>query len=358
MSSLLRLAASGLILLAGSQALAQVDAPAPPASAVQRLTVQRDTLWNLAGALSSVYPGQSRAQIMVAVLRTNPDAFVRGNLHRLRTGASLKLPGVAQVQAESRADADALVASHLAKMRDPAVIPPLPPLGGGGVVVPAAPAASVAPAAPAVVAEPAPVLAAPAPEPAVVPAPEPAPGPVAPPRVEVAGGPVVTEPVPVAPSAPSSSGLSWLPYGLGVLLLVGLTLLWRQRAALKAAGADETVEAPQASPAKAPRTTVFSNAAADMARLVETTAASRQLVQAPAGRQIEPVAVMAIDSARLVTARDAQLQLQIARTWMDLGRAEAARRLLGDMLAAAPAATWTADVQALLARLGSAATRA
>jgi FimV-like protein len=84
-------------------------------SAVQLLPVTaRDTLWDIAGrAIAGEVKGSvSRNQAMVAILRRNPDAFVGGHLSRLRKGAVITLPTLAELRAEDPVKASALVASQ------------------------------------------------------------------------------------------------------------------------------------------------------------------------------------------------------------------------------------------------------
>ena len=87
-----------------------------PAASSSRTTVEQDNLWDIAGQLAPVL-GATRQQVMVAVLRRNPEAFVKGNIHRLRRGVPLVLPGRDEVLAEDRAGATTLVAEHLKAMR-------------------------------------------------------------------------------------------------------------------------------------------------------------------------------------------------------------------------------------------------
>lgn len=56
--------------------------------------------------------GVSLEQMLVAMLRHNPRAFIRGNIHRLRAGAILQLPGHEAAQATSPQEARRLIATH------------------------------------------------------------------------------------------------------------------------------------------------------------------------------------------------------------------------------------------------------
>ena len=137
-----------------------------------RTTVAQDNLWDIAGKVAR-QAGVGRQQVMVAVLRRNPDAFVKGNIHRLRQGVPLVLPSLGELKAEDRAASVALVGAHLAALKSGAALPVLPAAGApvAAVVTPPPVAASAPapvpasapasmPAAPA-----APVVQAPAPEP-------------------------------------------------------------------------------------------------------------------------------------------------------------------------------------------------
>ena len=72
--------------------------------AENRITVQRgDTASELA---SGVLPaGVSLDQMLIALLRSNPDAFVESNVNRMKAGALLTLPTVQEAQSISREDA-------------------------------------------------------------------------------------------------------------------------------------------------------------------------------------------------------------------------------------------------------------
>ncbi|WP_454845614.1 FimV/HubP family polar landmark protein [Pseudomonas farris] len=59
----------------------------------QHTTTQRDTLWEIA---SKVRSGGSIQQTMLAIQALNPDAFIDGNINRLKTGQVLRLPDQVQ----------------------------------------------------------------------------------------------------------------------------------------------------------------------------------------------------------------------------------------------------------------------
>ena len=83
--------------------------PARPAVAAQpgdakRVVVKAgDTAGKIAA--NSKAAGVSLDQMLVALLRANPDAFVRSNINRIRAGAVLDVPGTEQAQALSAAEA-------------------------------------------------------------------------------------------------------------------------------------------------------------------------------------------------------------------------------------------------------------
>ncbi len=117
------------------------SAPASTVAADGSITVQRgQTLSQIAGSLAREQ-GISRDQAMIALLRANPDAFIRGNVNLLKQGAVLRSAGAdAPVDA---AQAAAMVREHAAQWRQSRSAIPQPVASG----VAAAPAATAAPAA-------------------------------------------------------------------------------------------------------------------------------------------------------------------------------------------------------------------
>ncbi|MFI8719608.1 FimV family protein [Stenotrophomonas sp. NPDC077464] len=106
-------------------------APSPPAAAVAAdgsITVQRgQTLSQIAVGVAREQ-GISRDQAMIALLRANPEAFIRGNLNLLKQGAVLRTPG-----ADSQVDAGqaaAMVREHAAQWRQARSAIPQPASGG------------------------------------------------------------------------------------------------------------------------------------------------------------------------------------------------------------------------------------
>jgi pilus assembly protein FimV len=79
-----------------------------PSEPGKNITVKPgDTAGRIASALVS--PSISLDQILVAMLRTNPDAFVAGNVNRIRAGAVLKIPSSDDVQATPMAEAKQII---------------------------------------------------------------------------------------------------------------------------------------------------------------------------------------------------------------------------------------------------------
>jgi pilus assembly protein FimV len=70
-----------------------------------------DTLWNIA---ESVRPDSSVSmqQVMLALQDLNPDAFIAGNINRLKRGEVLRVPDIDQIRSRSRAEATRQVAAQ------------------------------------------------------------------------------------------------------------------------------------------------------------------------------------------------------------------------------------------------------
>ncbi|MGZ9705700.1 FimV/HubP family polar landmark protein [Pseudomonas sp. GNP013] len=69
------------------------SAPAAARSSAQHTTTSRDTLWEIAQKSRN---GGSVQQTMLAIQALNPDAFIDGNINRLKTGQVLRLPDATQ----------------------------------------------------------------------------------------------------------------------------------------------------------------------------------------------------------------------------------------------------------------------
>lgn len=364
--SLLTLAlavSAGPVLAQAAPSSAGASASASAPATTQRTTVEQDNLWDIAGQLAPTL-GATRQQVMVAVLRRNPDAFVKGNIHRLRRGVPLVLPGRAQVLAEDRALSVALVADHLKAMRGGQVLAPLPPVSAavsGTVPAPAsAPPPPAAPSAtlPAKVPAPASAASVVAPAPASAPASAPVAAPasaVEQPVAPASANPPDTRPsgaaaadVPDAASAAGGSGAvpAVLPWLLGLGAVAGGLILWRRR---RAGFQPDAPAQPDFSPtlsatrSGSPRVFDISNAAAEVARSVETSRAATQLVRSEQSPADE------VDVARIV--EQAAIKLEIARASLDVGRTDAARALLQAVVREG-SGRHAAEAAEILARLG------
>ena len=93
-------------------AAAATSASAEPA---QYTTSSRDTLWEIAAKARN---GGSVQQTMLAIQALNPDAFINGNINRLKTGQVLRLPSAEQSVQLPQAKAINEVASQNADWRN------------------------------------------------------------------------------------------------------------------------------------------------------------------------------------------------------------------------------------------------
>jgi pilus assembly protein FimV len=94
---------------------APAAAPVPRAPIDQYRTTSRDTLWEIAErtrASGSVH------QAMLAIQDLNPDAFIDGNINRLKSGQVLRLPDEKQIASRSQAEALAQVQAQNSAWRD------------------------------------------------------------------------------------------------------------------------------------------------------------------------------------------------------------------------------------------------
>lgn len=355
-----------------------------------RTTVEQDNLWDIAGMVAR-QAGVSRQQAMVAVLRRNPDAFVKGNIHRLRRGVPLTMPSLGELRAEDRAASVALVEAHLKLMRSGGELPALPALGPV-VAAPSVPVAPpVLPVPPASAVVPAPVKPVPAPVPVPVPAPVPAsavaaaPVPASAPEAAPAPAPVASAPavaaveasasavdaVPAAsgptlrpaadaaaePGTPTDGGaaLRWLPWLLGAGALAGGLILWRRRAGVTPEGEALPTVMPQETAPRpsAPRSLDVSTAAADMARTVEASPLVTELVRVQPDETDATEAAAPASSPAGFDDPDLRggLRVEMARTCLELGREADARALLQAVLRE-DAGRHQAVAAEILARMG------
>ncbi|MDR6093975.1 FimV/HubP family polar landmark protein [Stenotrophomonas sp. SORGH_AS_0321] len=86
----------------------------------------------------------SRERAMIALLRANPEAFIRGNINLLKQGAVLRVPDAASLAAVDGSEAAAMVREHAAQWRQSRTLPQ--PAAADSSVAAATPAAA-APAA-------------------------------------------------------------------------------------------------------------------------------------------------------------------------------------------------------------------
>ena len=339
-----------------------------------RTTVAQDNLWDIAGKVAR-QAGVGRQQVMVAVLRRNPDAFVKGNIHRLRQGVPLVLPSLGELKAEDRAASVALVGAHLAALKSGAALPVLPAAGAPVAAVVTPPPVTASAPAPVPASAPASVPAAP-----VVQAPAPEPMPASAPASAAAGVPAEApaSSVTLAPASPATrpaadvarpaaregdeaaapaSALRWLPWLLGAGVLAGGVILWRRRPGLQEAAL------PSASPvetlrASAPRNFDVSTAAADMARTVEAAPLVTELVRPVAAEGEETSSSASVPAAPLAGSIDPELRgalrVEMARTCLEIGREAAARELL-EVVLREDSGRHQAAAADMLARMGPAA---
>lgn len=342
-----------------------------------RTTVAQDNLWDIAGKVAR-QAGVGRQQVMVAVLRRNPDAFVKGNIHRLRQGVPLVLPSLGELKAEDRAASMALVEAHLAALKSGATLPALPAAGAPVAAVVTPPPVAASAPAPAPASAPASMPAAPAAP--VVQAPAPEPMPASAPASAAAGVPAETpaSSATLAPASPATrpaadvarpaaregdeaaapaSALRWLPWLLGAGVLAGGVILWRRRPGLQEAAL------PSASPvetlrASAPRNFDVSTAAADMARTVEAAPLVTELVRPVAAEGEETSSSAPVPAAPLAGSIDPELRgalrVEMARTCLEIGREAAARELL-EVVLREDSGRHQAAAADMLARMGPAA---
>lgn len=121
------------------------QAPAPAASAPGEYGPVRsgETLSAIAARLG-LDEAASLDQAMIAMLRANPDAFIEGDINRLRRGAVLRVPAAAEVAAVDAAQASQIVRDRMRQWREArrqAVVDP------GPAQAEAAPRANPAPTA-------------------------------------------------------------------------------------------------------------------------------------------------------------------------------------------------------------------
>lgn len=370
----LALACAPLALLPVASAQPAAEPIVGETARLFRTTVAQDNLWDIAGKVAR-QAGVGRQQVMVAVLRRNPDAFVKGNIHRLRQGVPLVLPSLGELKAEDRAASVALVEAHLAALKSGATLPALPAAGAPVAAVVTPPPVTASAPAPVPASAPASVPAAP-----VVQAPAPEPMPASAPASAAAGVPAEApaSSATLTPASPATrpaadvarpaaregdeaaapaSALRWLPWLLGAGVLAGGVILWRRRPGLQEAAL------PSASPvetlrASAPRNFDVSTAAADMARTVEAAPLVTELVRPVAAEGEETSSSASVPAAPLAGSIDPELRgalrVEMARTCLEIGREAAARELL-EVVLREDSGRHQAAAADMLARMGPAA---
>jgi len=122
-------------------------APAP-ASSAGGVTVQRGQTLSQIAATVAREQGINRNQAMVALLRANPEAFIRGNVNLLKQGAVLRSPTDIPAPIDA-SEAAAIVREHAAQWRQSRAAIPQPASSGvaatpGPAVKPVAAAAAAA----------------------------------------------------------------------------------------------------------------------------------------------------------------------------------------------------------------------
>ncbi|MFM2403287.1 MAG: hypothetical protein RL223_1167 [Pseudomonadota bacterium] len=369
-----------------------------PEAAARELgvTAPNDTLWQIARRVQA--PGLTPHQVMVALARRNPQAFVGGNMFWLRVGVPLVLPSRAELLAEPATPSEVLVATHRRAWQAGRALAPdwstvprtaVRPAEGAADPAVARPSAapSLPPPAPSTSTAPAPALA-PASSPAAVPVAGPVPAvslPVLPPpeatpavppaagsAAAVAGsaanpaaagtsaGALAGAATPVAEPAPAPIAAVLPPRGLDAswlwapfaLLLAGGGLLWWWRLGR----GDGFARTEPASPPASARAPASSTTARALAAAAAAAPAARPAPAAPRPVATPSVAAGPTPPGRPTTAAvwqaaassparpsaradgESELELLVAKAYLELGQAPAAREWLDALAAHAPVA--------------------
>ncbi len=111
-------------------------APAPAAAGDFGPVADGKTLWSIA---NQVRPDASVSvnQVMLALLRVNPEAFTDSNINRLKSGAVLRIPNRDEIATLTPDDAAALVREQAAAWKTPLQATPQPAQGVAESVAPA-----------------------------------------------------------------------------------------------------------------------------------------------------------------------------------------------------------------------------
>src|SRR3546814_19637652 len=75
-----------------------------------------DTLGKIARSIDP--DGHSLDQVMLALLRANPDAFIKGNINLVKAGAVLRIPDGSELSEYSASEARAIVHEQIGHWRE------------------------------------------------------------------------------------------------------------------------------------------------------------------------------------------------------------------------------------------------
>ena len=92
------------------------SAPSAPLPQTMYEVKKGDTLGAI--ARQNLPPGATLNQMLIAIYRTNPDAFIRENVNLVRAGHILNIPDADAVSSVERADANRLVSAHIADFNE------------------------------------------------------------------------------------------------------------------------------------------------------------------------------------------------------------------------------------------------
>jgi len=324
------------------------EAPSPN----RHVTRRGDNLWRL--GIQFQTPKSALSRWMVATLRKNPDAFINGNIHRLRTGVPLQLPRPDEVRAEAVSCSAALVQQHLDGIGTRTRFAQLSGLNPAAAAPALPPRASEASAASD--ARPQTVLTAASSPTSRTASNEPKSSDTLV-AAAVPGGRASTE-APVAQTPATEPGLKRFGWWLSGLALVALAAGWwglwrltdrRSRSGTEAVGAPLLPKATHADtnaptarvPVAASEPVLPPTPSAATRRLVDVTHAS----QTPLERT-EPVGQHARD-------KDRQILLKMAKAQIELGRTRKAIPVLQRLASALENSLERAAAQSLLAELNS-----
>lgn len=96
---------------------AKATTPQPPVDSAKQVMVKAgDTASKIAGNTKPA--GISLDQMLVALLRSNPDAFVKGNINRIRAGAVVNVPNAEQAKSMTAAEATQFVVAQSKDFND------------------------------------------------------------------------------------------------------------------------------------------------------------------------------------------------------------------------------------------------